>query len=259
MCLLSCYLSQPLGPEENDDFAKTILAPSAEQGKAIAALKELGAIVKTQDKALGQPLVSVSLAKVTEPHIVQLRVLTALLPIRLQLWEWEITDADVKLLSRLTDLQSLELVHTRVTDVGLSYLRGLTRLRELELFVCYSITDAGMRQVSELRNLEVLSLTYNHVTDAGLKQLKGLTKLRELDLTATKISDPELEHLQGLSRLEILALPVNEKISNNCFQYLKAFSHLRRIILDRTEVTEEGIAAFRKDRPSVFIPKLPKW
>ena len=59
----------------------------------------------------------------------------------------------------------------RVTDDGLRYLKGLTRLKSLEL--------GGSK-----------------VTDAGLERLEGLTQLQELDLTGTKVTDAGVKKLQ---------------------------------------------------------------
>ena len=58
----------------------------------------------------------------------------------------------------------LVLHNTQVTDVGLVYLGGLTRL-------------------------EQLFLGETHVTDAGLVHLKGLTKLGHLGLSNTQVTD----------------------------------------------------------------------
>ena len=57
----------------------------------------------------------------------------------------------------MTNLQSLNLTYTKVTDAGLAHLKGLTRLQSLQ----FEATQ---------------------VTDAGLKHLKGLTQLQSLDL-----------------------------------------------------------------------------
>ena len=59
-------------------------------------------------------------------------------------------------LKGLTNLSSLELRHTQVTDAGLAHLKGLTNL---------GVSPRSTR-----------------VTDAGLAHLKGLTNLSGVDL-----------------------------------------------------------------------------
>lgn len=70
------------------------------------------------------------------------------------------------------DLQYLQLSGTRVTNVGLSYLRGLTGLR-------------------------VLWLYDTRISDAGLGHLQGLTGLRVLNLRSTLVSPGSVDALQA--------------------------------------------------------------
>ena len=88
---------------------------------------------------------------------------------------------DLSPLGRLQpeDLQYLQLSSTRVTNAGLSYLRGLTGLR-------------------------VLWLYDTHVNDTGLVHLQGLTGLRVLNLRSTLVSQSGVDALQrALPQCEI--------------------------------------------------------
>ncbi len=44
------------------------------------------------------------------------------------------------------------------------------------------------------------------VTDVGLEHLTGLTQLQVLDLSGTQVTDAGLEHLKGLTQLQVLNL-----------------------------------------------------
>ena len=50
------------------------------------------------------------------------------------------------------------------------------------------ITDVGLQHVAELTSLQALVLNGSDITDAGLVHLKGLTKLKGLVLIGTKVS-----------------------------------------------------------------------
>lgn len=77
------------------------------------------------------------------------------------------------------DLQYLQLSGTRVTNAGLSYLRGLTGLR-------------------------VLWLYDTQISDAGLVHLRGLTGLRVLNVRSTLVSTGGVDALQrALPQCEI--------------------------------------------------------
>ena len=69
----------------------------------------------------------------------------------------------------MTNLETLSLVNTQITDAGLQHLKGLTKLRELRLYT--QITDAGLEHLEGLTNLESLFLGGTHLTDEGVKQL----------------------------------------------------------------------------------------
>lgn len=70
------------------------------------------------------------------------------------------------------DVQYLQLSGTRVTNAGLSHLRGLTGLR-------------------------VLWLYDTRISDAGLVHLQGLTGLRVLNLRSTLVSSGGIDALQA--------------------------------------------------------------
>ena len=97
-------------------------------------------------------------------------------------------------LKALTSLQTLNLSDTQVTDAGLAYLQGLTRLKRLALGP--KITDAGLAHVRGLTQLGGLNLYGPRITDAGLVHLKGLTQLEYVDLQGTKVTEAGVEDLQ---------------------------------------------------------------
>ena len=77
----------------------------------------------------------------------------------------------------------------QVTDAGLKYLKGLTQLQQLSLIQA-QVTDAGLEHLKGLTQLERLNLTSTQVTDAGLEHLEGLTQLRQLNLTPPRSPAP---------------------------------------------------------------------
>ncbi len=101
-------------------------------------------------------------------------------------------DADVKslsLLAHLKSLEKLEVVNTSVTD--LTPLNGLKNLKRLA-FHGESISD--LTPISGLKNLEYLGLYDTSVSD--LAPLVGLSNLKRLSLHGTSVSDEQLKALQ---------------------------------------------------------------
>ena len=79
---------------------------------------------------------------------------------------------------------------------ALEHLKGLTQLHTLDL--CDTqVTDAGLEHLKGLRQLQWLDLERTQVTDAWLECLNGLRQLRRLDLCETQVTEAGVEELQG--------------------------------------------------------------
>jgi len=129
----------------------------ADEASSVAALAELGARIQRDEKQPGKPVVAVDLRNT------------------------KVTDAGLKNLAPLTQLQTLDLRETEVTDAGLTNLAPLTQLQTLYLNT--KVTDAGLKDLAPLTQLQTLDLSYAMgVTDAGLKDLAPFTQLQTLDL-----------------------------------------------------------------------------
>lgn len=136
-------------------------------------------------------------------------------------------------LSKLTNLRTLYLHRTEVTDRGMESLRSLIRLRKLYLGQT-NIGDAGIAHLKNLAQIEYLSLGETQVTSTGLQHLNGLTSLRVLSLYKTPVTDTGLGQLRGLQNLELLTL-------------------------QQTQVTDEGVRKLQEALPQLVIYGKPEW
>lgn len=141
------------------------------------------------------------------------------------------SDASLARLTGVTTLQELHLCGTKITNMGLKHVSGLTSLRVLDCWRCKNLTDAGLEHLAAMPHLQRLSLWNTNVTDDGLGHLKGLTSLRVLDLSHTRVSDAGLKQLEGLTSLQELAL------------------------VGCDELTDAGIDALQKALPNVVISR----
>jgi Leucine-rich repeat (LRR) protein len=142
---------------------------------------------------------------------------------RLELSDNSRADDDaLAVLEGLSELSTLVLGGTRVTDAGLAHLEGIVSLEFLRLRGCRGVTDAGVKHLGKLTALAYLGLSGTQVTDAGLEHLKGLTQLSELDLTDTSVSGAGLAYLKGL-KLTALHLSGSQLDDAN-FQHVMQFN-----------------------------------
>ena len=148
-------------------------------------------------------------------------------------------DSDLTALKGLRNVEALDLDQCdAITDRGLSALRPLSGLKELDLSrnrllvtpedVQPKLSDAALVHVGKLSNLRQLTLAGNHITDAGLARLTGLAHLEYLDLRETLVTDAGLEPLKRLKRLKTLRAA-------------------------KTRITPEGAMALRAVLPEVEV------
>ncbi len=145
----------------------------------------------------------------------------------------EMTPSLLENLSKLTNLSTLYLHKTKITDAGMENLRTLSRLRKL--YVGHtSIGNAGIAHLKGLKQPEYLDLAETKVSDNGLANFNELSNLRILSLVKTPVTDKGLKHLRGLRNLELLTLA-------------------------QTKVTDEGVRLLQKALPNLVIIGKPEW
>ena len=134
--------------------------------------------------------------------------------------EINITDADIAVLAEAyPNLTGVNFIKCeKITGSG---LEGLTKLRHLQLQLCYNLTDDGLKSLKDLTQLESVMLTScSGITDVGVENLKGLKKLKHLQLVGTSITDDSLEHFRKMN-LKQLNLNLCEKITPKAVEDLR--------------------------------------
>jgi hypothetical protein len=93
-----------------------------------------------------------------------------------------------------------------LTDEGLKHLKGLDRLRTLDIKNT-AVTGEGLKHLKDIADLGYLDLAHTKVGDGGAKILTtGFKRLYYLDLEGTEVTDagvPELSKLKKLAFLDV--------------------------------------------------------
>jgi hypothetical protein len=98
-----------------------------------------------------------------------------------------LADFDYATLQDKRDTVVLQMANADVSDQTLEYLRGMNRLRKLDLSGT-RITDEGLRVLADLPGLQELYLARTAITDEGFrKYLAPREGLLKLDLTGTQV------------------------------------------------------------------------
>lgn len=96
--------------------------------------------------------------------------------------------SDYTFLRSKRDAVVIQMANPDVDDSVLQNLRGMDRLRELDLSGTV-VSDAGLAGLVDLPKLETLRLRGTRVTDAGVQGLlDGITGLKQLDVRETGVS-----------------------------------------------------------------------
>ena len=114
-----------------------------------------------------------------------------------------VTDKDLAVVGKLTQLRRLELTGGEVTDFGLSHLQELHQLHELGLGGCRHVTRDGLVHLEQLPNLEVLEIGSSTVSTAWIGPLRRFSKLRRLVLHADWLSAEDIAQFRSQSQFAI--------------------------------------------------------
>jgi len=151
-----------------------------------------------------------------------------------------ISDSDLARLGRLRNLRSLNLAHTRITDVGLEHLANLEGVTDLNLYYAEYITEDGIAHLRRWKDLDRLNLRGTKVTSKVFEHLGRLTALKSLDIAYTQIDDEGFEELSALPKLEELAIGGN-RLTGSCLTLLKPLVSLRRLDAGGMQRVDSGL------------------
>jgi hypothetical protein len=150
------------------------------------------------------------------------------------------------------DLHWLALQKKSATDTDLARIAHLTGLRDLYCSKSHAVTDAGLAHLRGLTRLRALDLYSSAVSDAGLIHLAGMVDLRHLHLGATRVKGSGLRLLSGLQRLEWLSLEDTD-VDDGVIPHLAALRALRKLALWGTRLSTRGVATLKAELPGVEI------
>src|SRR5262245_17212015 len=146
----------------------------AQEDGTAQALERLGAIVRRDDTKPNRPVVAVIFGlRPLPPDTTSEAAKDALLAGGYPIPSPEtvkVTDADLKDLGKLEQLEVLDLCGGEITNKTLEYVKDLKNLQVLDLRKT-RVDNEGMRLIKRFKGLKKLCLTDCPVTDAGLKHL----------------------------------------------------------------------------------------
>ncbi|KAK9815775.1 hypothetical protein WJX72_009302 [[Myrmecia] bisecta] len=161
-----------------------------------------------------------------------------------------LTDASLAGLTAHTSLTELSLQECHhVTGRGLSHLRHLSQLRQLDLSHCQGLQDSSLAALAACTSLRGLHLRgCLNIHGAGLPALRPLVQLDHISLGGSRaFTDDSLAHLTlltSLCRVDIVGCP---GITDAGLLSLTQLPGLKRVVVSKCRnITGEGLERIQK-------------
>jgi hypothetical protein len=159
------------------------------------------------------------------------------------LWPCKLTDADLRLLVEFPKLRSVQLDLDSVADLhsAIRHVSKLHQLEELEI-ISFRITDDDIEPLCSLRKLNTLVLNVRKLTDQTLALLQRLPNLESLSISGGSFTRAGLDRLnKNLTHISLHTSAVSDA-ELTCFQRLPKLDWL---LLGETTITDEGLASLK--------------
>jgi len=149
------------------------------------------------------------------------------------------TGDGLSFLKGMTSLRELRILFSQIRDESLAHLQPLSRLENLTLWNDEQIRGDGFVHLKALSSLRSISLYQVPLEDAGLEALKGMETLASLSLQYTHVTDQGLAHVHGLPALRSLVLP--PATTDAGLANLSGLPTLEELNISDAKVTDEGL------------------
>ena len=163
-------------------------------------------------------------------------------------------EAETERIGNLSQLRTLSVGGRQFNDACLEPLSKLTNLISLGLYNT-SVTDKGVARLPIVApRLDYLNLFGAPVTDTACKELAALAKLKALVLTDCRIGDAGLEKLSASLGLELIELSGTD-VTDDGLKHLHRLVNLKQLDLTNTQVTAAGVAELKTALPGCNIQR----
>jgi hypothetical protein len=165
----------------------------------------------------------------------------------------EFTDEGLKHIAQLPRLKSLYLANPRITDAGIAHLENVAELEEISL-VQTPLTDEALETICKLKGLRALHIEGHGITDAGVAQIGLLPKLESLGFYGTALTDEGLLALKRLPGLRELWIN-NSAITDAGLVHLNELHTLQMLGISTRSLTPSGeaIDQLKRERPDLQV------
>ncbi|MCA2964970.1 MAG: hypothetical protein INH40_13785 [Acidobacteriaceae bacterium] len=151
-----------------------------------------------------------------------------------------VNDSDLQRVGTFTELRTLDLSHTRVTDLGFVHLKKLRNVTAVNLYYAELVGDGACAVMKLWPKLQTLNMRGTKVTDTGVAHLAGHAGLESIDVGFALFTDNGVELLATMPKLRHVAYGGN-KMTDVGLSPLKLILTLRELDLGGLQRTDSGL------------------
>jgi RNA polymerase sigma factor (sigma-70 family) len=149
-------------------------------------------------------------------------------------------DDAIRHVGRLQGLKEVVLDGNFITDASLKHLSGLEQLESISASDSL-IGDNGIRHIAGLRSVRRVSLYRSRITDEALRILGNMKSLVSLELGVTAITDRGIGHLRDLKNLRYIGFS-ETNTTDSSLALVGGLNEIESLYIDRTRTTDAGLA-----------------
>ena len=128
---------------------------------------------------------------------------------------------------------------------------GIARANPIWL---YDLLAYTFGEKNAFTGVTYIDVTGTKITDNDLQHLSGLTNLQTLCLGNTQVTDAGLQHLSGLTHLRCLYLEETQ-VTDAGLRHLSGLTNLQELYVDNTQVTDAAADELRSQLPGLEIAR----
>jgi uncharacterized protein (TIGR02996 family) len=166
------------------------------------------------------------------------------------------TDADLRLLSYLPELEEVEIAYGRETAAGLEHLAALPNLRSVHLGRANTESLVPLTRCKTLESLEYTGNGFAELSDDGVAGLENLTRLKHLVLVGGRLRDATIRRVGALRELVLLDLDHERLEDENSLTALNGLTKLESLTLNGREYKGDELRRFQTRKP---LPEAPTY
>jgi len=146
---------------------------------------------------------------------------------RLSLWKTRITDLGMDYLRNLENLELLDIQETKVTEAALAHLKHLPRLKKLKQTI--ELSDEGIELLARFPHRPVTSVQARGITAEGMWALTGLKRLERLTISDSQLTPKAAEYFRHLPNLKHFWV-IDTKWTDEALANLATLPQLRSVV-----------------------------